>query len=137
MGPYPLRPPIMSVVIEDSMDIMIARDTARRAAGLVGFNPARRAQVSSAAAALGELVLKTGDTHTLHLNGVLDGIKIGLQVSIETPWLSGQSHNNVLVALRSKLGDLVDDIIVEGNDPPVIYVFVWLIDPHPAADDES
>jgi hypothetical protein len=116
----------MSVKIEDTMDIMIVRDTARRAAGLLGFAPARRAQFSTAAATLAELVLKTGDPHTIHLNGVIDGIKTGLQASADTPWLAGVSSNNVLVALRTKLGDLVDDIQLIGSDPPTVLMLMWL-----------
>jgi hypothetical protein len=108
------------------MDIMIVRDTARRAASLLGFSPAYRAQLSSAAATLAELVLKTGEAHTIHLNGILDGINVGLQISSETPWLAGVSANNVLVALRSKLGDLVDEILLQGEDPPTIIMVMWL-----------
>ena len=126
IGPYNMRPPIMTVKVEDTMDIMIVRDTARRAASLLGFSPAYRAQLSSAAATLAELVLKTGEAHTIHLNGVLDGINVGLQISSETPWLAGVSANNVLVALRSKLGDLVDEIILQGEDPPTIIMVMWL-----------
>jgi len=118
----------MSVKVEDSMDIMIVRDTARRAAGLLGFTPAHRAQLSSAAATLAELVLKTGEAHTIHLNGVVNGAKIGLQISSETPWLAGVSANNVLVALRSKLGELVDEIMLKGSEPPTIVVVMWLND---------
>lgn len=125
-GPYNLRPPIMMVKVEDTMDIMIVRDTARRAASLLGFSPAYRAQLSSAAATLAELVLKTGEAHTIHLNGVIDGVKIGLQISSETPWLAGVSANNVLVALRSKLGDLVDEIMLMGDSPPTIVMVMWL-----------
>lgn len=125
-GPYKMRPPIMSVKVEDSMDIMIVRDTTRRAASLLGFTPAHRAQLSSAAATLAELVLKTGEAHTIHLNGVISGVKVGLQISSETPWLAGVSANNVLVALRSKLGDLVDEILLEGTHAPIITVVMWL-----------
>jgi len=125
-GPYNIRPPVMMVKVEDAMDIMIVRDTARRAASLLGFSPANRAQLSSAAATLAELVLKTGEAHTIHLNGVIDGIKIGLQISSETPWLAGVSANNVLVALRSKLGDLVDEIMLVGDDLPTIVMVIWL-----------
>lgn len=124
--PYKMRPPIMAVKVEDSMDIMIVRDTARRAAGLLGFTPAYRAQISSAAATIAELVLKTGEAHTVHLNGVINGLKIGLQVSCETPWLAGESANNVIVALRSKIGDLVDEILLEGQSPPTIFMVIWL-----------
>ena len=125
-GPYNIRPPVMMVKVEDALDIMIVRDTARRAASLLGFSPANRAQLSSAAATLAELVLKTGEAHTIHLNGVIDGIKIGLQISSETPWLAGVSANNVLVALRSKLGDLVDEIMLVGDDLPTIVMVIWL-----------
>lgn len=127
-GPYNVRPPIMSVKVEDSMDIMIVRDTARRAASLIGFTPAHRAQLSSAAATVAELVLKTGEAHTIHMNGVMHGLKTGLQISSETPWLKGVSVNNVLVALRSKLGDLVDEIMLDGDDVPRIVMVMWLDD---------
>jgi hypothetical protein len=121
-----MRPPVMSVRVEDSMDIMIVRDTVRRAGGLLGFSPAHRAQLSSAAATLAELVLKTGEAHTIRLNGVLNGINVGLQISSETPWLAGVSANNVLIALQSKLGDLVDEILLEGDSPPTIIMIMWL-----------
>ena len=125
-GPYHMRPPVMSVRVEDTMDIMIVRDTVRRAAGLLGFTPGHRAQLASAAATLAELVLKTGEAHTIHLNGVINGAKIGLQISSETPWLAGVSANNVLIALRSKLGELVDEILLEGSTPPAIIMIMWL-----------
>lgn len=126
-SPYRMRPPVMSVKVEDSMDIMIVRDTARRAAGLLGFSPAHRAQLASAASTLAELVLKTGDSHTLHLNGVIDGSKNGLQISAETPWLAGVSANNVLIALKSKMGDLVDDImLMDEETAPTIVMVMWL-----------
>ena len=125
-GPYHMRPPVMTVRVEDAMDIMIVRDTVRRAAGLLGFSPAYRAQMASAGATLAELVLKTGEAHNVHLNGVINGNKVGLQISSETPWLAGISANNVLIALRSKLGDLVDEILLEGHAPPTIIMVTWL-----------
>lgn len=129
VGPYKVRPPVMAVRVEDSMDIMIVRDTVRRAAGLLGFSPAHRAQLSTAAATLAELVLKTGEAHTIHLTGVVDGVKTGLQISSETPWLAGVSANNVLIALRSKLGDLVDEIMLEEQEEaPIILMIMWLND---------
>lgn len=120
-----MRPPIMSVKVEDTMDIMIVRDTARRAAGLLGFTPAHRAQLSTAAATLAELVLKTGEAHTIHLNGVVKGATNGLQISSQAPWLVGISANNVLIALRTKLGALVDEILLEGSQPPTILMVMW------------
>ena len=83
VGPYKVRPPVMSVRVEDAMDIMIVRDTVRRAAGLLGFTPAHRAQLATAAATLAELVLKTGETHTIHLNGVINGIKTGAALMVK------------------------------------------------------
>lgn len=123
---YKMRPPVLSVHVEDSMDIMIVRDTARRAAGLLGFSPAHRAQLASAAATLAELVLKTGEAHTIHLNGVIDGNRDGLQISAQTPWLAGVSVNNVLLALKSKMGDLVDEILLNDDDAPTILMIMWL-----------
>lgn len=123
---YKMRPPVLNVQVEDSMDIMIVRDTTRRAASLLGFSPAYRAQLATAAASLAELVLKTGETHTLNLNGVIDGIKDGLQISTETPWLQGVSANNVLVALKSKMGDLVDEVMVVNNPTPTIIMIMWV-----------
>jgi hypothetical protein len=119
-------PPVMTVRVEDAMDIMIVRDTTRRAAGLVGFSPAHRAQLSSAAATLAELVLKTGEVHTIRMNGVSNSNQRGLQVSLTTPWLAGVSANNILLALRSKLGDLVDEILLTGTDEPTIIMIMWL-----------
>ena len=125
-GPYFMQPPVMAVRVEDSMDIMIVRDTVRRAGSLLGFSPADRAQLASAAASLAELVLKTGEPQELSLNGVRQGEKVGLQVSSQAPWLANVATNNVLIALRSKLGDLVDEIMVEGENPPTIYLVMWL-----------
>ena len=123
-----MTPPVMTVRVEDAMDIMIVRDTARRAAGLVGFSPAHRAQLSSAAAALAELVLKTGDTHTIRMTGITDprGGRRGMQISLQTPWLAGVSANNVLLALRSKLGELVDEVLLTDGDAPTIIMVMWL-----------
>lgn len=127
-SPYSMTPPVMTVRVEDSMDIMIVRDTTRRAAGLVGFAPAYRAQLSSASATLADLVLKTGDVHTIRMTGVTDGAQRGLQISLSTPWLAGVSANNVLIALRSKLGELVDEISLMGDSSPTIVMIMWLTD---------
>lgn len=126
-SPHNMRPPVLSVHVEDSMDIMIVRDTTRRAGSLLGFSPAYRAQLASAAATLAELVLKTGESHTIHLNGVIKSFDVGLQISSETPWLEGVSVNNVMIALKSKMGDLVDEILLE-EDPATIIMVMWLND---------
>ena len=123
-SPYKMRPPVLQVRVEDSMDIMIVRDTTRRAAGLLGFSPGHRAQLSSAAATLAELVLKTGEAHTIHLNGVQNGRTVGLQISTETAWLEGVSVKNVMIALKSKMGELVDEILLD-EDPLRIIMVMW------------
>jgi hypothetical protein len=125
--PYNMIPPVMTVRVEDAMDIMIVRDTTRRAASLVGFNPAHRAQLSSASATLAELILKTGDTHTIRMTGVTDGKQRGLQITLATPWLAGMSANNIILALKSKLGDLVDEILLTGDDNPTVLMIMWLL----------
>lgn len=125
-SPYAMLPPVLNVQLESGMDVMIARNTARRAASLLGFAPARQAQLASVAATLGELVLKTGATHVMNFNGVSNGDKTGVQLSIETPWLAGVAVGNVMIALRSKLGDLIDEILLEGDDDiPTIVTVMW------------
>jgi uncharacterized protein with PhoU and TrkA domain len=126
---YTVIPPVLTVTVEDSMDIMIARDTARRAAALLGFAPAFRAQLAGAAGALAELVLKTGNPHELDYNGVQRGGKVGIQVSCEALWLADVSATNVEMALRAKMGDLVDDIALRRGDPPTITLTMWLSTP--------
>lgn len=125
-GPYTMHPPVLTVPIEGAMDVMIARNTARRAAGLLAFNPAHQAQIASAAATLAELVLKTGNRHVLHFNGVTSVDKKGVQLSVVTPWLAGVSSSNIMLALRSKLGDLVDEILLETETSPTIIMVMWL-----------
>jgi len=122
---YRIRPPVLSTAVEDEMDIVIVRDTARRTASLLGFSPAHRAQLASAAATLAEMVLQSGGTHTVQFNGVLTSIQSGMQIMVETPHLEGVSANNILVALRTKLGDLVDEIFVQ-HDPQRITIIMWL-----------
>jgi hypothetical protein len=125
-----MHPPVLTVPIENRMDMMIARNTARRAAGLLGFNPAHQAQLASAAATLAELVLQTRTVHILHFNGVTGANKEGVQLSVATPWLAGESSSNVMIALRSKLGDLVDEILIENESAPTIIVVMWLDEAH-------
>lgn len=124
-SPYAMLPPVLNVQVESAMDIMIARNTARRASSLLGFAPARQAQLASVAATLAELVLKTGSEHTMNFNGVSNGDKTGIQLSIKTPWLANVAVGNVMIALRSKLGDLIDEILLEGETVPTIVTVMW------------
>ncbi len=127
-GPYTMLPPVLSADVQTAMDVMIARNTARRAASLLGFVPARQAQLASVAATLSELVLKTGTKHQLNFTGVQDGDKTGVQLAIEMPWLTGVAVSNVMTALRSKLGDLIDEILIEGDISPTIITVMWRTD---------
>ncbi|MBN1964871.1 MAG: hypothetical protein JW910_09500 [Anaerolineae bacterium] len=119
-------PPILMVTVEDSMDIMITRDTARRAASLLGFAPAFRAQLAGAAGELADLVLKTGRPHDIHFSGVRNGGRIGVEICCAAPWLQDVARSNVIVALRAKVGDLVDDIDLTHDSPPEIRLAMWL-----------
>jgi hypothetical protein len=130
-GPYTMLPPVLSVPVQNVMDVSIARNTARRAASLLGFAPARQAQLASVSATLAELVLKTGNEHIMNFNGVSNGNKTGVQLSVTTPWLSGVSESNVMIALRSKLGDLIDEILLEGEDTPTIITVMWRTESDP------
>jgi len=120
-----MQPPVLSARVETTMDVMIVRNTARRAGGLLGFTPAHQAQLASAAATLAELTLKTNAPHTIHFNGVSNNDKSGIQISTNASWLAGVASGNVLIALRSKMGELVDEILVEGDQSPMIMMIVW------------
>mgnify|MGYP001065414171 CR=1 FL=1 len=121
-------PPVLSVQVEDSMDIMIARDTARRAAGLLGFAPPQKAQVAAAVAALAEIILKAGAEETIHLNGVRNGWRIGIQASCEMAWLQDLPVGAV-GELQHKLSKMMDEVEVIGQDPPTVNMVFWLLPP--------
>jgi hypothetical protein len=61
----------------------------------------------------------------MNFNGVSNGDKTGVQLSVATPWLAGVAQGNVMIALRQKLGDLIDEIILEGDDVPMIVTVMW------------
>ena len=119
-------PPIMVIRVEDTMDVMIARNTARRAASLLGFSSISRAQIATAVAALADIILNVEARQTIHLHGIRDGMDMGIQVSCDAPWLASASPDNALIALRSKLGDIMDEINVEPGPPPRIVMILWL-----------
>jgi hypothetical protein len=119
-------PPIMMIRVEDTMDVMIARNTARRASSLLGFSSVSRAQIATAVAALADIILNVEARQTIHLHGLRDGVDIGIQVSCEAPWLASASPDNALIALQSKLGEIMDEIDVEPGPPPRIVMVLWL-----------
>lgn len=119
-------PPVMLIRVEDTMDVMIARNTARRAASLLGFSSISRAQVATAVAALADVILNVEGRQTIHLHGIRDGMEMGIQITCDAPWLANASPDNVIVALRSKLGDMMDEIAVDPGQPPKIVMVLWL-----------
>jgi hypothetical protein len=119
-------PPVMLIQAEDAMDVMIARNTARRAASLLGFASASRAQIATAVAALVDIIVSVGTSQVIHLHGIRNGMEIGIQVSCEAPWLASASTDNALVALNTKLGDTVDELSLEPGPPPRIIMILWL-----------
>lgn len=123
---YLTIPPVMSIQIEDTMDVMIARSTARRAAGLLGFAAASRAQIATAVAVLADIIVTTGVPQSIHLNGLQNGAQTGIQMWCTAPWLAAAEPANALIALRSKLGDMADELSVESGKLPRIMMVLWL-----------
>lgn len=130
---YTAIPPILSVKVQDNVDVMITRDTARRASSLLGFPPASQAKLASAAAVLAGLVLHTRTVHELNFNGVRHGNRIGVQVSSVVPWLVDQQAKRVEMALHLKLGSLVDEIVFLQGETAVISLTLW--QPEPVSDE--
>jgi hypothetical protein len=122
---YTVIPPILSVKVQDNVDVMITRDTARRASSLLGFAPSSQAKLASAAAVLAELVLHTRILHELNFNGVMHGDRIGVQVSSVVPWLANVPANRVELALQLKLGSLVDEIVFMQGETSIIALTLW------------
>ena len=119
-------PPVMLIQVEDAMDVMIARNTARRAASLLGFASASRAQIATAVAALVDIIVGVGTSQIVHMHGIRNGMEIGIQVSCEAPWLASASPDDALLALHTKLGDTVDELKLEPGPPPRIILILWL-----------
>jgi hypothetical protein len=116
----------MVIHVEDTMDVMIARNTARRAASLLGFSSVSRAQIATAVAALTDIILNVEERQDIHLHGLRQGVQMGIQVSCDAPWLASASRENALIALRSKLGDMMDEVDLEDGPSPRIKMVLWL-----------
>lgn len=124
---YTTIPPILSVKVEDNIDVMIVRDTARRAASLLGFAPASQAQLAGAASVLAELVLKTRTLHEISFNGIQNGPQTGIRVSCVVPWLASVSAEAVTQALQFKIGKLVNEVFCTEDEQPVIVLMMWQV----------
>ncbi len=121
-------PPVMLIQVEDSMDLMLARNTARRAASLLGFNSASRAQIAGAVTALVNIILNAGEQQVVNLHGLRQGVELGLQVRCDAPWLASASPENAGVALRTKLGTMMDEVQLVPGEPPCIEMVLWRSD---------
>jgi hypothetical protein len=130
-------PPVMVIEVEDSMDIMLARNTARRAASLLGFNTACRAQVAGAVASLVSIILNAGEHQVIHLHGLRQGVRIGLQMRCGAPWLASASPENAAVALRAKLGQMMDEVTLVPGESPGIEMVLWLTEERTAHSHKS
>lgn len=118
-------PPVMLIEVEESADVMQARNTARRAASLLSFNTASRAQVAGAVASLVTIILNAGAHELVHLHGIKQGVEIGLMVRCNASWLNSASLDNATVALRSKLGQMMDEVKLVDSPTPQIEMVLW------------
>lgn len=120
-------PPVMMIDVRSSTDIVQARNTARRAASLLNFNTASRAQLAGAVASLVSIILNAGQQQLVHVNGVKQGVQVGMMIRCDAPWLSAASSlDNAAVALKTKLGPMMDEVRVVANEPPSIEMVLWL-----------
>jgi hypothetical protein len=123
-------PPIMQVPIRETGDIQVARNSARRVASLLGFAPTSRAQISSVAATLADMILNADKPGIeLYIHGLQSGAQNGIQITCEAPWLTAITRENAQVALQTKLGEMVDEIeVTPGADrtAPRLQVLLWL-----------
>jgi hypothetical protein len=118
-------PPVMLIEVEESADVMQARNTARRAASLLSFNTASRAQIAGAVASLVTIILNAGVHEIVHLHGIKNGPETGLMVRCNASWLNSSTLENATVALRSKLGQMMDEVKLVDDEIPRIEMVLW------------
>jgi hypothetical protein len=118
-------PPVLMIRVEKPMDVNIARNTARRAASLLGFSIAMRAQIASAVATLAESILSAQIKQTINLHGVRKGSTTGIQIGCDTPWLAN-AKDEALDGLRAKLADMMDEFEFNDGTPSRLKMVLWL-----------
>ncbi len=125
---YTIIPPMLSVRLENSLDVMYAGNTTRRIADLLGFAPIFQSRLACAATALAGLVVKTNTSHTLTVNGIQSGMRTGIQITCETPWLASAPIDAVKRTLEDKVGSLVDetDFCIYTSSPSITLA-MWLV----------
>ena len=75
---------------------------------------------------LADIIVNAEQPQTIHLNGVRNGAQSGVQISCTATWLAGANPEDALVALRSKVGDMMDEVTLEGGTLPKISMVLWL-----------
>ncbi|PJF42534.1 MAG: hypothetical protein CUN55_09915 [Phototrophicales bacterium] len=118
-------PPVMMIDVRSSTDIVQARNIARRAASLLNFNTASRAQLAGAVASLISIILNAGQQQIVHIHGIKQGGQVGLMVRCDAAWLALNNLENASVALKSKIGAMMDEVRVIAGDPPSIEMVLW------------
>ena len=121
-------PPVMLIEVQSSTDVMQARNTARRAASLLGFNTASRAQIAGAVAELVTIIVNAGEHQVVHLHGVKEAVQLGIMIRCDAHWLGASSLDNAVVALKTKLGQMMDEVNIVEAEPPRIEMILWRSD---------
>lgn len=115
--------PVVSIPVECTLDRMIARDTARRVAGALGFLPASQAHIGTVALNLTDILLSSRAAQELEFYGVRDNATTGMCLSCPVWWLSGCSQDQIVADLQSKFAHLADEIDFQPEDMLALLTF--------------
>ena len=119
-------PPVVSTSISTDDDIIVARDTARRVAMLLGLSPLLQARYSTIAAEISRLVIRTDQYHRMDFYGIQQGMDTGIQLGCQMPWLVNKPYDLVCLGLEQKLDALADVIEVTDVDAlPYARFTIW------------
>ncbi len=117
--------PVVSIPVECAMDRMIARDTARRVAGALGFMPAIQAQIGSVTLYVADLLLNNGDTYELNFFGVRDNTNTGMCLNSPVWWEDSGTPDKILEALQAKFAKLVDEVEFQADQESPVLLTFW------------
>lgn len=115
--------PVVSIPVECTLDRMIARDTARRIAGALGFLPAAQAQIGTVALNLTDVLLRSRTAQELEFYGVRDNATTGMCLSCPVWWLNGCPQDQIVADLQSKFAHLADEIDFQPEDMLALLTF--------------
>lgn len=117
--------PVVSIPVEFTMDRMIARDTARRVAGALGFPPATQAQIGSVTLYVADLLLNNAGSYELNFFGVRDNINTGMCLSSPPWWKENGDPTAILAALQAKFSKLVDEVEFQTDQEELVLLTFW------------